>query len=288
MPAVTPSGRLRRKTAVDVDYKVTPSRAPRGSPKNQTKSHQDTTTPKAVAAPVVDTPKRRGRPPKTSTAETTSPKEVATTVMPVKAARGRPKRSGLAAVPTFPLSPKRKRDDEEPEPAPPKKRGRPAKGDTTTTEVVAKKRGRPARVDSAPAAPKSKRSLAVSVQEKEPTKAATKIRTAAKPKTSAKTPAKPPAKRGRPAGRTNKTTTATKAAKTTKKAAKAKPPKWSTESEAESLAEGLTQEEQDDGDLQYWLLKAEPATRIEKGVDVSYPIEKLAAATEPEPWDGKC
>lgn len=37
---------------------------------------------------------------------------------------------------------------------------------------------------------------------------------------------------------------------------------------------------------QYWLLKAEPETRLEKGVDVSFSIDDLAAKTVPEPWDG--
>jgi hypothetical protein len=37
----------------------------------------------------------------------------------------------------------------------------------------------------------------------------------------------------------------------------------------------------------YWLLKAEPETRLEKGIDVRFSIDDLAARTEPEPWDGK-
>lgn len=37
---------------------------------------------------------------------------------------------------------------------------------------------------------------------------------------------------------------------------------------------------------QYWLLKAEPASRFENGVDVKFSIDDLAAKTEPEPWDG--
>lgn len=38
---------------------------------------------------------------------------------------------------------------------------------------------------------------------------------------------------------------------------------------------------------QYWLMKAEPETRFEKGIDVRFSIDDLAAKTEPEPWDGK-
>lgn len=37
---------------------------------------------------------------------------------------------------------------------------------------------------------------------------------------------------------------------------------------------------------QYWLMKAEPESRIENGVDVRFSIDDLAAKSEPEPWDG--
>ncbi|CAN8105368.1 unnamed protein product [Discula destructiva] len=45
-------------------------------------------------------------------------------------------------------------------------------------------------------------------------------------------------------------------------------------------------EEMTGGDRQYWLMKAEPETRLENGVDVSFSIDDLAAKTVPEPWDG--
>ena len=38
--------------------------------------------------------------------------------------------------------------------------------------------------------------------------------------------------------------------------------------------------------VSYWLMKAEPKSRFEKGVDVKFSIDDLAAAEEPEPWDG--
>ena len=41
-----------------------------------------------------------------------------------------------------------------------------------------------------------------------------------------------------------------------------------------------------DPDVQYWLMKAEPNSRIEKGHDVKFSIDDLAARTEPEAWDG--
>lgn len=36
----------------------------------------------------------------------------------------------------------------------------------------------------------------------------------------------------------------------------------------------------------YWLMKAEPDSRMEKGVDVKFSIDDLEACTEPEPWTG--
>jgi hypothetical protein len=40
-------------------------------------------------------------------------------------------------------------------------------------------------------------------------------------------------------------------------------------------------------DIQYWLMKAEPESRIEKGRDVKFSIDDLESRTEPEGWDGK-
>ncbi|KAH8595270.1 PUA-like domain-containing protein [Bisporella sp. PMI_857] len=39
-------------------------------------------------------------------------------------------------------------------------------------------------------------------------------------------------------------------------------------------------------DRQYWLMKAEPESRLEKGHDIKFSIDDLAAKTVPEPWDG--
>ncbi|KAF8245203.1 DUF55-domain-containing protein, partial [Wilcoxina mikolae CBS 423.85] len=36
----------------------------------------------------------------------------------------------------------------------------------------------------------------------------------------------------------------------------------------------------------YWLMKAEPETRIEKGKDVKFSIDDLAACDSPQGWDG--
>ena len=42
-----------------------------------------------------------------------------------------------------------------------------------------------------------------------------------------------------------------------------------------------------DENVQYWLMKAEPNSRVEKGVDVKFSIDDLAARAEPEGWDGR-
>jgi len=39
-------------------------------------------------------------------------------------------------------------------------------------------------------------------------------------------------------------------------------------------------------DRQYFLMKAEPESRMEKGYDVKFSIDDLAKADLPEPWDG--
>lgn len=41
-----------------------------------------------------------------------------------------------------------------------------------------------------------------------------------------------------------------------------------------------------DESVQYWLMKAEPESRIEKGHDVKFSIDDLQQRVEPEGWDG--
>ncbi|CAK7210179.1 hypothetical protein SBRCBS47491_000689 [Sporothrix bragantina] len=55
---------------------------------------------------------------------------------------------------------------------------------------------------------------------------------------------------------------------------------------APPAAAAAPQAETDDADRGYWLLKAEPESRFENGVDVRFSIDDLAACTAPEPWDG--
>lgn len=47
------------------------------------------------------------------------------------------------------------------------------------------------------------------------------------------------------------------------------------------------QDKEEEDDHSYWLMKAEPESRIEKGKDVKFSIDDLKAATKPEGWDGK-
>ena len=46
-------------------------------------------------------------------------------------------------------------------------------------------------------------------------------------------------------------------------------------------------DEEDADEPNYWLMKAEPDSRMEKGKDVKFSIDDLKNAPEPEGWDGK-
>lgn len=58
------------------------------------------------------------------------------------------------------------------------------------------------------------------------------------------------------------------------------------ETQSKSTAATTEPKEVKDAGRQYWLMKAEPESRIENGVDVRFSIDDLAAKSEPEPWDG--
>lgn len=60
--------------------------------------------------------------------------------------------------------------------------------------------------------------------------------------------------------------------------------KASTKKPKETANVAATKSE--NGERDYWLMKAEPESRFENGVDVKFSIDDLAAKTEPEPWDG--
>ena len=108
-----------------------------------------------------------------------------------------------------------------------------------------------------------------------------------------------PKSNGRPKGNTTKATTAVGTGKstdkpkgkpkTTKAEEKAAAPKAGTGEELD----GLTANESGwdavdkDEEKQYWLMKAEPDSRVENGVDVKFSIDDLMNAKVPEGWDGK-
>ncbi|KAI9833898.1 MAG: hypothetical protein M1819_003407 [Sarea resinae] len=134
-------------------------------------------------------------------------------------------------------------------------------------------------------------STAKPVTDPKPTRAA-KSTTAEKPKRAAK------ATMGRPVGRPKKATAASKTAARTPRKTIAKgrrtkatmPPvkksrKLAVEIETEPVVEEEEEIADEDGHC-FWLMKAEPESRIEKGVDVKFSIDDLEASTEPQPWDG--
>lgn len=68
-------------------------------------------------------------------------------------------------------------------------------------------------------------------------------------------------------------------------ASKAKAP--TSKPKPEKASSAATKPQQNDAsEKTYWLLKAEPESRFENGVDVRFSIDDLAAKTVPEPWDG--
>ncbi|KAF7513816.1 hypothetical protein GJ744_007867 [Endocarpon pusillum] len=53
-----------------------------------------------------------------------------------------------------------------------------------------------------------------------------------------------------------------------------------------STSNDVSDEEETESDRQYWLMKAEPDSRLENGVDVKFSIDDLRAKGGPEAWDG--
>lgn len=77
------------------------------------------------------------------------------------------------------------------------------------------------------------------------------------------------------------------------KPVQSKPRKPKQEKEEEEIKKVALKKEETDGETttsddspKYWLMKAEPESRIEKGHDIKFSIDDLASKTEPEPWDG--
>lgn len=196
----------------------------------------------------------------------------------------------------------------------PKKRGRPPKSSAPAAATKAKpdahegikKRGRPPKGTTS--------STAAKVQKNVPTegmRSSLRLQSSAAPRTSkvafAKTTATIPAKasgsgkpRGRPPKKSilkNGDTADIATADPEAEAVEAKPEKSSKAAtapkgkskaaEAEEL-NGEDENEEGSGDgPSLWVMKAEPESRMEKGVDVKFSIDDLAAAQEPQGWDGK-
>ncbi|KAJ9605118.1 hypothetical protein H2200_010508 [Cladophialophora chaetospira] len=187
---------------------------------------------------------------------------------PASKRRGRPPKAVAAAAAADEIE-----DDVKPRGRgrPPKTIASPARAPTKEEKVAPKKRGRPSKTATTP-----------------PSKAASVSAKTARAATSKKAPAKAsttaPAKRGRKP----------------KAAAEVAEPVLESETDAENPlilngdadanVDGDADKMEDlagiDPDVQYWLMKAEPNSRIENGHDVKFSIDDLAAKTEPEAWDG--
>ncbi|KAK5104717.1 hypothetical protein LTS08_002609 [Lithohypha guttulata] len=277
--ATTPSGRPKRSVTNDVMYKL-PSRnsnAAYVSATQQAKVGQD-----AVAAPIPASPKRRGRPPKSAVGTVTttpkkagaSPKAVTPTAGPVAGKkRGRPaaatkenapdKASTTTAAPVK-VPGRRGRPKAEPQATPAAPTSNKRKRDEEEVAAPPRKRGRPSSGTTAAPAAKATRNLAVKIDKSSPkTKTTTQKSKAVVTKPAGKRGPKPGTKRG------------------------PRVAKDSSNTAVEDFTAGLTSNDlQYEGDDQYWLMKAEPETRMVKGIDVAFSIDKLAKAAEPEPWDG--
>lgn len=98
-------------------------------------------------------------------------------------------------------------------------------------------------------------------------------------------------KRGRGRPRKSLTAETTEASPTTPKRGRGRPRKSLPAEQTANVVEpkpepAASSDSKEGAGRSYWLMKAEPESRLEKGVDVKFSIDDLAAAKEPEPWDG--
>ncbi|KAJ5582590.1 High mobility group HMG-I/HMG-Y [Penicillium sp. DV-2018c] len=99
------------------------------------------------------------------------------------------------------------------------------------------------------------------------------------------TPSVPKRGRGRPRKEPSSTTPVVP--KVTKQRGRGRPRKHPLPNgEAETTESKPAVNSIPETDRSFWLMKAEPESRIEKGKDVKFSIDDLAAAEVPEPWDG--
>lgn len=183
-------------------------------------------------------------------------------------------------------------------------RGRPA----NSAPVPRKGRGRPPKASSGPSAasspPKRKaNSVQQTASSSRPKRASPATKEVPKITRSSKNGgvSKPVAKTTK-AAKTGNSTTTVKPKKATKSATKSRgstnnPVKERRDSNVSveipqvytSTADPVVESEGDEDPEgpAYWLMKAEPESRIEKGKDVKFSIDDLKNAIEPEAWDGK-
>lgn len=170
-----------------------------------------------------------------------------------------------------------------------------ADADTPTATPAKRGRGRPRKVQAAP------EPVAETATDATPKKRGRprKVTFESEPVT-VKSTDEPPKNRGRPRKVAAKAESVTEKAPNAASVRKRGRPR-KLKAEAEPVAEEdsahsdieVDVPEQDggvetkDSDIQYWLMKAEPNSRMEKGHDVKFSIDDLMAKTEPEAWDGR-
>jgi predicted RNA-binding protein with PUA-like domain len=175
-------------------------------------------------------------------------------------------------------------------------RGRPRKDATAPTEE-----------QQAPETPGTSPSKPVSRPKKSASAKFTRVKshnqvetaTQEAPQSPKPTVAPTPKPKGRPKSNTTKATTAVGTGtsadkpkgkpKTTKAKEKVAASKTGTDGELDGLTANQSDRDAVDEDegKQYWLMKAEPDSRVENGVDVKFSIDDLMNAKVPEGWDGK-
>lgn len=235
-----------------------PAKRGPGRPPTKQASKEDAPTPKpgrgrpkknaTPVAKVVREDERKSEKKTVGRPKKVTTEDILKTDAPAKRGPGRPPKSSYTKADAS------EKDDKSATDAP--KRGRPPKATTTSpatskaavAKPVAGKRGRPTKTATAAAV--------TTTPKKEKEAAPAKSTTGRGP--------------GRPPKAESKTTAAPKTTAT---------PKEKVEKKTETATE-------DENAPHYWLLKAEPESRIENGKDVKFSIDDLKDVKEPEAWDG--
>ncbi|KAI9690590.1 MAG: hypothetical protein M1820_009985 [Bogoriella megaspora] len=216
------------------------------------------------------------------------------------AASTRSKRSSGAVADESPAAKRVKQDAKSPTVAKPKTRGRPpttSKEDTETTDTK-RKPGRPPKATSnaskQPAknvkAPATKPAVKKGAKTAVGSDSATTGRRGRPPKSQQEAPkkVKPEPKKRSALALTEADTEDDAEAETAEPPAKRQRGRAPKSKQAQEEVQDASDQDDDlvDEGPSYWLMKAEPESRIEKGVDVKFSIDDLQAVDEPEPWNG--